>query len=254
MRQLGFFFDHEIGNKLLKSLIIKDNLIELIKFGVTTKKNYSENKWIVELFEKFGLKLYVFEEDFTLTDKFKAEKILLISWRYLLDVKTLEFYNYAVYNIHYSLLPKYRGSYPVNQAISNGELETGFTIHRINSEIDLGSIHFQKKMQIFIDDNAETCLLRLNDLVLANRSTIIGSLFEESSMEIIDDCSVPVKTKGEIVRSREIILTEQKTVVDIINLIRGSTFPSLNVFPYFHDVNTGKVFLIKMQIVLNENE
>ena len=173
MRPLGFFFDHEIGNKILHSLIIEDNLIDLIKFGVTTKKNYVENSWIVQTFEKYGLKLYVFEEDFTLTENFKSEKVFLISWRYLLDIKTLEFYDYGVYNLHYSLLPKYRGSYPVNQAIISGESETGFTVHRINSRIDLGTVHYQNKVQISLADNAETCLLKLNDLVYTNRISII---------------------------------------------------------------------------------
>ncbi len=60
----------------------------------------------------------------------------------------------GTYNIHASLLPKYRGAAPINHAIINGEKETGVTTFKLKHEIDTGSIALQEKVLINDDDNA----------------------------------------------------------------------------------------------------
>ncbi len=54
----------------------------------------------------------------------------------------------GTFNLHASLLPKYRGAAPINWAIINGEKETGVTTFFINENIDTGSILLQKKVNI----------------------------------------------------------------------------------------------------------
>jgi len=54
----------------------------------------------------------------------------------------------GTFNLHASLLPKYRGAAPINWAIINGEKETGVTTFFINENIDTGSILLQKKVTI----------------------------------------------------------------------------------------------------------
>src|SRR6478736_4517861 len=49
------------------------------------------------------------------------------------------------FNIHASLLPKYRGAAPINWAIINGERESGVTTFKLVHEIDAGNILLQKK-------------------------------------------------------------------------------------------------------------
>jgi len=51
-------------------------------------------------------------------------------------------------NLHFSLLPKYRGCYPIAWAIHNGESECGVTLHYINGGIDKGDIIANKKIAI----------------------------------------------------------------------------------------------------------
>jgi len=58
-------------------------------------------------------------------------------------------------NVHYSLLPKYRGASPVESAILNGEKETGVTIQKMIYKLDAGPILAQKKTEI---GSAETAL------------------------------------------------------------------------------------------------
>jgi methionyl-tRNA formyltransferase len=69
-------------------------------------------------------------------------------------------------NIHYSLLPKYRGASPVQTAIVNGEKITGTTIMRVDKELDHGEIIQQKEVIIGVNDTAEILLNRLNETSL----------------------------------------------------------------------------------------
>lgn len=62
----------------------------------------------------------------------------------------------GTYNVHASLLPKYRGAAPINWAIINGESETGVTTFRLSHEIDTGMIALQKSIPIDYEDNAGT--------------------------------------------------------------------------------------------------
>jgi len=54
----------------------------------------------------------------------------------------------GTYNLHGSLLPKYRGAAPINWAIINGETESGVTTFKLKHEIDTGNILFQQKVPI----------------------------------------------------------------------------------------------------------
>ena len=54
----------------------------------------------------------------------------------------------GTYNLHGSLLPKYRGAAPINWAIINGETESGVTSFKLKHEIDTGNMLFQEKVPI----------------------------------------------------------------------------------------------------------
>lgn len=60
----------------------------------------------------------------------------------------------GTFNLHASLLPKYRGAAPINHAIMNGEKETGVTTFFLKHEIDTGDIVLQKTVSIEENDNA----------------------------------------------------------------------------------------------------
>ena len=61
---------------------------------------------------------------------------------------------YGTFNLHGSLLPKYRGAAPINWAVMNGETETGVTSFFIQHEIDTGDLILQEKMVIHENDTA----------------------------------------------------------------------------------------------------
>lgn len=87
-------------------------------------------------------------------------------------------------NIHFSLLPKYRGAAPVPWQIANGEKETGISVTKISSKIDEGSLVYQEKQSIYPDDTTLIIEARLANRVLELLPKII-----------IDYASGKIKTK-----------------------------------------------------------
>jgi len=67
-------------------------------------------------------------------------------------------------NVHPSLLPKYRGSAPINWPILNGDQETGVTIIDVAEKLDAGDIYYQEKFPITPRANAETLTSELAGL------------------------------------------------------------------------------------------
>jgi methionyl-tRNA formyltransferase len=81
---------------------------------------------------------------------------LLFSFYYRLMLKPplLALPRLGAWNMHGSLLPKYRGRVPVNWAIIHGERETGATLHRMLEKPDAGGILAQQTVPILPDDTA----------------------------------------------------------------------------------------------------
>jgi methionyl-tRNA formyltransferase len=68
------------------------------------------------------------------------------------------------YNVHASLLPKYRGAAPIQRAIEHGETETGVTIMRVDEELDHGPMLLSARTAIDPDEHAPALGFRLSAL------------------------------------------------------------------------------------------
>lgn len=69
----------------------------------------------------------------------------------------------GAFNLHGSLLPRYRGRCPVNWVLINGEHETGVTLHHMEERVDRGDIVGQRAVEIADDDSALTLNRKLGD-------------------------------------------------------------------------------------------
>ena len=77
-------------------------------------------------------------------------------YRALLNDSILSCAKLGAFNLHGSLLPKYRGRAPLNWVLVNGETETGVTLHRMVKRADAGDIVAQQRVAIDEQDNALT--------------------------------------------------------------------------------------------------
>ena len=93
---------------------------------------------------------------------FLPDLIVVCAYGKILPKELLEIPKFGCWNIHASLLPKYRGASPINWAILEGEKETGITIILMDEGLDTGPILLQKKIPILEEDNAITLAKKLS--------------------------------------------------------------------------------------------
>ena len=79
---------------------------------------------------------------------YKLENIIFLSLEFCKIINPNKFSNSDLFNIHFSYLPSYKGMYTSALPIINNELETGVTLHKIDSGIDTGDIIDQIKFKI----------------------------------------------------------------------------------------------------------
>ena len=78
----------------------------------------------------------------------KADLQIVVAFRMLPEI-VWNMPPLGTYNLHGSLLPKYRGAAPINWAIINGETESGVTTFKLKHEIDTGNMLFQQSTPIY---------------------------------------------------------------------------------------------------------
>jgi methionyl-tRNA formyltransferase len=104
------------------------------------------------------------EEAKALFSSHDADAAIVVAYGKILPAEFLNAPRHACINVHFSLLPKYRGAAPVNWAIVNGEKETGVTTMKIVEELDAGPILLQHATQIHEHETAPELLTRLAEI------------------------------------------------------------------------------------------
>ncbi len=94
------------------------------------------------------------ESFITKLKKLSPDLIIVCAYGKLLPKIILELPKYGCWNIHASLLPKYRGASPINWVLLNGESKTGITIFLMEEGLDTGPILLQKELPILEEDTA----------------------------------------------------------------------------------------------------
>jgi formyltetrahydrofolate-dependent phosphoribosylglycinamide formyltransferase len=91
----------------------------------------------------------------------QVQVVVLTGFMRVIKDPLLSGYKDRIVNIHPSLLPKYKGKAAWVQALEEGELETGCTVHLVDEEIDSGKILAQAKVPIHIGDTADDVFYRI---------------------------------------------------------------------------------------------
>lgn len=103
-------------------------------------------------------------EALSILKELSPELIVVAAYGKILPVDILELPPRGCINVHSSLLPKYRGSAPINWVILNGEDETGVTIQYMAEGVDTGDIIAAESTAISLEENAQELYDRLADM------------------------------------------------------------------------------------------
>ena len=118
--------------------------------------------------EKLGLPVYQFaslrKEGVDLVRALAPDVMVTAAFGQILSRELLALPKHGVFNVHGSLLPKYRGASPIQSCLLNGDSETGVTIMRTDYEVDSGDIILKKVIPILPEDNAGTLFDKIASL------------------------------------------------------------------------------------------
>ncbi len=104
------------------------------------------------------------EEEIAELKNKKPDLLIVAAYGKILPQAILDLPGFGAINVHASLLPYYRGPAPIQNAILNGETETGVTIMLMNSGIDTGDILSQEKTSIEPDETSDKLSQKLANL------------------------------------------------------------------------------------------
>ncbi|MBR6048743.1 MAG: methionyl-tRNA formyltransferase [Bacteroidales bacterium] len=184
---------------------------------------------------------------------FNADMFVVVAFR-MLPEAVWAMPPLGTFNLHASLLPRYRGAAPINWAIINGEHETGVTTFLLNHQIDEGSILLQERTPIHATDTAETLHDRLADI----GSRLVVQTLNDMEAGVI----TPRPQKGEPCPAPKIFKEDcridfSRTAAEVERFVRGlSPYPAATMTlrkPQGDEVSF-KVYSVRPVIGRNSDE
>jgi phosphoribosylglycinamide formyltransferase-1 len=111
-------------------------------------------------------KAYATREDYdrALVDELRRRDVALVclaGFMRLLSPVFVDAYPNRILNIHPSLLPKYPGLHPQQQALDDGAAVSGATVHFVNADLDAGPIVMQREVPVVPGDTADSLAARI---------------------------------------------------------------------------------------------
>lgn len=158
------------------------------------------------------------------------EMIFSFYYRHLLSDEILQCAQKGAFNLHGSLLPKYRGRAPLNWALVNGETETGVTLHRMVKRADAGNILAQQKVAIEDQDNALTLHRKLTQAAEQLLGDVLPRLREGEVSEWPQDESQATRVDRRTAEDGRIDWNQSAQTIH--NLIRAVTDPWPGAFAF----------------------
>ena len=215
------------------------------KISFTPVKQFAvDNK--IRLFQPDKLKDEKFIDEIR---ELRCDLFVVVAYR-ILPREVFTMPSKGSFNLHGSLLPKYRGAAPIQWAIIKGEKETGLTTFFLEDKVDTGNIIKQEKIKIFEDDDLGT---------LHDRMMIKGAELVYETLELIDKGNIETLKQDDSLASPAPKITKEiceidwdKNSVEIHNLVRG-----LSPYPcafFIHDNKKFKVYKTNLPQTFDYNK
>jgi len=158
---------HEMGCTGLRALLRQGAEVSAV---FTYADDPGENCWfgsVAELARSAGLPVVITE---SINDErwvrhiaaLEPDAIFSFYYRHIVGRAIRELPRFGAYNLHGSLLPRYRGRSPLNWQLVHGERESGVTLHVMTGRADAGDIVAQERVAVGPDDTALELYTRLN--------------------------------------------------------------------------------------------
>tara|TARA_B100001769_G_scaffold145125_1_gene113682 strand:- start:815 stop:1735 length:921 start_codon:yes stop_codon:yes gene_type:complete len=144
------------------------------------------NSYDLDLFKPHKLNNKDFKEKIKILE---VDFLIVVAYGKILPKWLLELPSVSSINIHFSLLPKYRGASPIQSALLNGDKETGITFIEMSEKLDSGNIISTEKTKIFMDDNKVKLETRLTGMSIKKINNVLIESAKQNKSSIKQDDS-----------------------------------------------------------------
>lgn len=158
----------------------------------------------------------------------KPDLVLSVYYRHMIGQRILDLPTLGAFNLHGSLLPKYRGRAPINWAVLHGETRIGMTLHRMVRRPDAGAMVDQEGIEISAQDTAEQAFRKVMPCARTVLARQIDALLTGTAIETPQDEAEATYFGGRKPEDGRIDWTH--STVAIFNLIRAVTDPYPGAF------------------------
>ncbi len=158
----------------------------------------------------------------------RPDLILSVYYRHMISPKILGLARLGAFNLHGSLLPKYRGRAPINWAVLHGEPRIGMTLHRMVKAPDAGAIVDQEGVELGPRDTAEQAFRKVLPCARRVLARQIDALLAGTAPETPQDEAQATYFGGRTPEDGRIAWAQTST--QIFNLIRAVTDPYPGAF------------------------
>ena len=235
------------------SIKIKGVITQPDKAGKRGKKlndspvSLMANSYDLDLFKPHKLNNKDFKEKIKILE---VDFLIVVAYGKILPKWLLELPSVSSINIHFSLLPKYRGASPIQSALLNGDKESGITFIEMSEKLDSGNIISTEKTKIFKDDNKIKLETRLTGMSIKKiNSVLIDSAKQNKSSIKQDDSSASYCQKILKVYS---ITNFNDTAINIFNKFRAFIeWPGL---AFYHNDTLIKIHGLEVLDQINTNK
>lgn len=129
-------------------------------------------------------------------DRYQPDLVILAGFMRILTPEFSEHYNGRLFNIHPSLLPKYKGLDTHQRALDAGDSEHGCSVHFVTAELDGGPVIIQSRTPVQPDDTVDSLAQKVHQLEhriypLAAQWFVDGRLQLEARGVVLDDRLLP---------------------------------------------------------------
>ena len=159
-----------------------------------------------------------------------ADVAVVVAHGRILPEAFLQAFPMGAINVHFSLLPKYRGAAPVNWAIVNGERTTGVTTMKMDAGLDTGPVLMQRQTDIGENETAVELLARLSGL----GSDLLSETLRDYSSLTPQPQNDADTSFAPLMKKEDGLINWTLTASEIANRVRGfQPFPT--AFTHFRD-------------------
>lgn len=147
------------------------------------------------------------------------DALVVAAYGQILRADTLHAARKGSWNVHASLLPRYRGAAPVERAIMDGERTTGVTVMRMDEGLDTGDIALQRTVEIPPDITGGNLA---NNLAHTGAKTLVETLdlLQDGRLTLIEQDSLYATYASKLVDEDKVIRWE-RTAGEVHDLIRA---------------------------------